>query len=574
MQGTESRIPGSDAWLRRLLKPIMPRFRELAGVSLFINLLALAVPVFVLQVYDRVVFFAGYSTLQALTIGVVFALAFDFILRQTRARVLQRVALRLDAQVGRQLFDKLIHLPLRALERQSASTWQDMHDDVERIRNVLGGAPFVHALDLPFAVLFVAVIAVIATPTLPVLLTAIAAFVALSLAASRVVSAASRTELNQIAARDAMLTEMIAARTTLKALDMGPTMQPRLEAQHAAAIEQGLHRGVAGDGFSNLGITLAMLTTVGMTVVGALAILSQEMTIGSLIAANMLASRCTTPFNQLVPNWRMWSNFRQARTRLGFLFAEIDEHPEQQMDFPRPIGGLCAEGVSFRYGQEREPVIANLSLDLESGLHCLVGPSGCGKTTLLKLLHGLYPPESGRVLLDGADISQFTRQDLSAWIGWVPQEPVLISGTVRDNIAGFNDSVGDEAVMQAARLAGAHEFIVDLAQGYGSDVGERGSRLSGGQRQRLAIARAFLSDPPLMLLDEPTASLDSEAERHLCHVLKQLAKQHTLVVVTHSPVLLSACDTLVAIVAGRIKSSGPPAEVAPQLFRAASATRG
>ena len=568
MPAVDLRPSGPAAWLWPLLKPLRSRLGELAGVSLLINLLALAVPIFVLQVYDRVVFFAGMSTLQGLTIGVVIALVFDFILRQARARVLQRVALALDAEVGRRLFSKLSRLPLRDLECQTAGAWQTLRRDIDGIRNVLGGPPLLHTLDLPFAIVFVFVIAVIAAPTLPVLAVAIVAFVALGVASSSLVSRASRAEADHATARDSLLTEMIAGRTTLKALDMGARLQRVLEDRHAAAIEVSLRRGVVTDSFANLGMTLAMLTTVGMTVAGALAILAQEMTIGTLIAANMLANRITTPFNQLVPNWRAWTNFRRARQRLGALFAIADERRASDIAFPRPAGACAAEGISFRYRADREPVIVDISLALGSGLHCLAGPSGSGKTTLLKLLHGLYPPESGRVLLDGADISQFSRRDLARWIGYVPQEPVLISGSVRDNIAGFDADVADERVLRTAKLAGAHAFVADLPDGYGTHVGERGSRLSGGQRQRLAISRAFLRDPPLLLLDEPTASLDQASERHLCDVLKRMARSSTVIVVTHSPHLLSACDTLIVLDKGRIGARGQPAEVAPKLFGA------
>ena len=571
MAAPELRSPAPAAWLRPLLQPLRSRLGELVGVSLLVNLLALAVPIFVLQVYDRVVFFAGMSTLQGLTIGVIIALVFDFILRQARARVLQRVALRLDAEVGRRLFSKLSRLPLRNLERQTAGAWQTLRRDIDGIRNVLGGPPLLHALDLPFAIVFVAVIAVIAAPLLPVLAVAIFAFVALGVASSSLVSRASREEADHATARDALLTEMIAGRTTLKALDMGARLQQVLEDRHAAAIEVSLRRGVVTDSFANLGVILAMLTTVGMTVAGALAILAQEMTIGTLIAANMLANRITTPFNQLVPNWRAWTTFRAARQRLGALFQMADERPASGISFPRPAGACAAERISFRYRADREPVIANVSLALGSGLHCLAGPSGSGKTTLLKLLHGLYPPDSGRVLLDGADITQFSRQDLARWIGYVPQEPVLISGSVRDNIAGFDADAADDRVMRTAKLAGAHSFIVDLPDGYGADVGERGGRLSGGQRQRLAISRALLRDPPLLLLDEPTASLDQDAERHLCKVLKRLARNCTVIVVTHSPLLLSVCDTLIVLDQGRVAACGQPGEVAPNLFGAARA---
>ncbi len=562
---SETRASRGD-WLWQTLRPLTGRFAELAAVSLFVNLLALAVPVFVLQVYDRVVFFAGLSTLQGLVLGVVVAIVFDFVLRQARARILQRAALGIDAALGRRLFSKLSSLPLKALERQSAAQWQTLRRDVEFIRNALGGPPLLLGIDLPFVAIFVAVIAVIATPVLWVLGIAIPAFLLLGLVSSRQLARANREEFDSAIGRDALLTEMVAGRTTLKALDMGRHLQRDLEDRHAAAIETSLRRGTLTDGFTHLGLALVLLTTVGMTAVGALAILDQQMTIGSLIAANMLANRITMPLNQLVPSWRAWTGFAQARRRLSRLFAMADERPETGLSFRRPSGRCAAEALRFRYGVEREPVIADVTLAFDPGLHALVGRSGAGKSTLMKLLQGLYAPESGRVLLDGADLAQFSREDLARWIGYVPQETFLMSGTIRDTIARNDPGVEDERIMRAAELAGAHEFIVDLAEGYAADAGEGGRRLSGGQRQRLAIARALLQDPPVLLLDEPTAHLDRPAEERLRDVLCELAKDHTVIIATYSPTLLAACHDIIVLERGRIVRAGPGKEIMAELF--------
>lgn len=541
-------------------------FFELCTLSFFVNLLALAVPIFVLQVYDRVVFFAGMSTLQGLTIGVVVAIVFDFIIRQARSRILQRATLRVDVQVGRRLFSKMWSLPLRILETLSAAQWQTMRRDVDLIRNVLGGAPLLQCIDLPFAMIFVAVIALIASPVIGILLTTVLGFVMLGVFSSRALTRASSVELQQGISRDALFTEMITSRISLKSLDMGRSFQLKLEDLHGSAIVRSLKRGILTDSFSNLGNSLAMLTTVGMTVMGALAILDQKMTIGSLIAANMLANRVTMPFNQLIPSWRAWAGFRQAHGRLGDLFNLQDERAATEISFPRPSGVFVVESLNFRYARNQNPVIADLHLELKSGFHCIVGPSGSGKSTLVKLLQGLYTSDSGRVLLDGADIAQFSRTDLARWIGYVPQEASLISGTIRDNIARNEPGVPDEQVMQAAKLVGVHEFIVDTVDGYATNVGESGSQLSGGQRQRLAIARALLHDPPLLLLDEPTSNLDIKVERHLCGVLSRLATNHTVVVVTHSQVLLSACENIIVMSGGRIVGKGPSKELIPRLF--------
>ena len=210
--------------------------------------------------------------------------------------------------------------------------------------------------------------------------------------------------------------------------------------------------------------------------------------------------------------------------------------------------------------------MADVTFSLSEGaVHGIVGVNGSGKSTLLKLLQGLYEPASGRVLLDGADIAQFSRGDLSRWIGYVPQESFLITGSIRDNIARFNTDIADNRIVEAARLAGAHDFISALPDGYATEVGEGGGRLSGGQRQRLAMARALVFDPPILLLDEPTAHLDRAAEMELAKVLLGLARERNIVVVSHSHALLGICKNILVMEDGRIAAAGPGADVIRQL---------
>ncbi|MBT6118763.1 MAG: ATP-binding cassette domain-containing protein, partial [Rhodospirillaceae bacterium] len=194
------------------------------------------------------------------------------------------------------------------------------------------------------------------------------------------------------------------------------------------------------------------------------------------------------------------------------------------------------------------------------------GANGSGKTTLLKLMQGLYRPEVGRVLLDGADVKQLARKDLARWIGYVPQDLFLFAGTVRDNIAKADPEASDEKIVAAARLAGLHEHVIDMPQGYATEIGEAGQRLSGGMRQRLAIARALIGDPPVLLLDEPSASLDRRAEEALRDTLTGLGRDRNVIVVTHSPILLPACANIVALEKGRIAMAGPTVEILPRLF--------
>jgi ABC-type bacteriocin/lantibiotic exporter with double-glycine peptidase domain len=303
----------TDSYLPDLLRSLWPQYRELTFLSLFINVLALAVPLFVLQVYDRVVFFAGISTLQALVFGIAIAIGFDFILRQARSRVLQRASVRVDAALSGRLYEKLSQLPLRQLEKSEGARWLVLQRDIDRVRNTLGGAPVVLAVDVPFALLFLALIAVIALPILWVVLLAVPAFVFIAVYSSRVASTSGQHEQGRQIARDAIVTEFVAGRTTLKSLDLAPRLRARLEKEQVDTISAALDRGRRNDTFANLGLALALLTTVAITAVGAVAILEQQITIGALIATNMLANRLISPLNQLVGTWRNWTSFVMAR---------------------------------------------------------------------------------------------------------------------------------------------------------------------------------------------------------------------------------------------------------------------
>lgn len=558
----------SLAWLKPVLKPVRGVFREVLLISFFVTILALAVPVFVLQVYDRVVFHQGFSTLQGLAVGMALVLLFDFLLKQTRARIMQTIALRVDVQVGRLLFNKIMALPMRSLESRPTAFWQTLFRDVEMVRNTLSGAPAVLLADLPFVFMFLGLVMVIAGPIAWVLLVAVPLFCLLAWRSAAALNDANQAERKAGLSRDAMIAEMIGGRTTIKALALDHAMRPLWEERQAETIEQSVSRGSKNDRYVNLGQTLTLLTTVGLTTVGALAIINQDITMGSLIATNMLAGRLLGPLNQLVGSWRTFAQFKQAGQRLGELFHEEEELQEAPIAHKRPTGELILENIVFSYDpQGQNPIVDGIRLGIKpGGLTAIVGRNGCGKTTLLKILQGLYKPTEGRVLLVGADISQFTRRELATWIGYVPQECVLFQGTIRENIAHGRPGATDEDILEASKLSSVHDFIVDLPNGYGTQVGEAGTQLSGGQRQRLAIARALVGNPAVLLLDEPSASLDRQTEEEFKLTLANLARDHTVLVVTHSPILLSACHNVIALDKGKVSLAGPSHEVLPRLF--------
>jgi ATP-binding cassette subfamily C protein LapB len=568
-RGGDAGVSGmiGNPWFKSILKPLRPTFRELAAVSLFINVLALAAPIFVLQVYDRVVFYSGMSTLQGLTIGMAIALVFDFVLRQFRSKLVQRMATKIDVQVSRALFQKLLTLPLRQLELRPASYWMGLFRDIDAVRAAASGPSAFLAADLPFALIFVALSFVIAAPIAWILLLSVFAFMILTWRSGAVLNEATHEERQAGLGRDAMVAEFANTRTIIKALSLDKSVTPVWEKAQAATIEHAIERGGKTDFYANMGVTFTMVTTVLLTVFGAIAIVHQELSVGALIACNMLSSRILQPLNQLFGTWRSYALSRASIQRLSEVFAVEGERQSSEVKLPRPLGKVLIEDVTFRYLDDDVPVLDGVKLSFQpGGIHLLLGRNGSGKTTLLKAILGLYRPSSGRVLLDGADIAQFARSDLSAWIGYVPQETTLFSGTIRDNIVkGAEDVVDDDMIVRAAKLAGLHQVVIDLPKGYATEIGEAGTLLSGGFRQRVMIARALVRDPPVLVLDEPSSNLDRQAEEELRQGLLELARDHTVIIATHSPVLLAAAHTVAAIDRGKVLIAGPAAEVLPRL---------
>jgi PrtD family type I secretion system ABC transporter len=557
----------TSAWLKPFIRPLKPVFREVAAMSAFINLLALAVPVFTMQVYNRVIASGAMSTLEGLVIGMVIIIVFDYVLRQSRSRILQTVALRIDVSIGKQLFNKVVSMPLDILEKLPGVHWQSLFRDVDTVRNTLSGSTAVLIADLPFAFLFLGIIFIIAPSIAWVLLVALPIFMFVAWRAGNVMANANKKERKTTQGRDEMIAEMIAGRTTIKALALEGAMRPIWEKKHASNIEKAISRGGKTDSFSNLGASLSMATSVALTTIGALAIIDHQMTVGALVATNMMSSRIMRPLNQLVSQWRVYNGFVQAVERLGALFNTPSERQESAVEMERPNGQIVLEGVTFTYDPNLPPAVDNVNIAIKAGgIHAFVGRNGSGKSTILKLIQGLYKPSEGRILLDDADVSQFTRAEMAKWIGYVPQESILFAGSVHDNITYRKPNATDKEVLKAAHESGVHAFIIDMPDGYATDIGEAGSRLSGGQRQRITIARAMVGDPPVLLLDEPSSGLDRQAEQELRRTLLEIAKTRTVVIITHSPILLAACDDLVAFDKGKVVLSGPAKEILPRLF--------
>jgi ATP-binding cassette, subfamily C, bacterial LapB len=565
-----TRLGEDEQWLSSVLEPLRPAYLQAVVLAFGLSVLGMLASLFSLQVYDRVIAKGGLSTLVALVLGMVLVIAFEYGMRQGRARLMQRIGARIEVAIARAVYERLTRLPALALESRPPAFWQTVFRDIELVRSTTAGAAALLAIDLPFLLLTVVLIGIIAWPMLPVALVVMAVFVVLAWRSERVLKPGSEQEKERLMTRDTMLADLSASRMHLKSVGPSDGMRMRWEWHYGRWMEESLNRSREMDQYRDIAQGMSTAATVAMTSLGALAILNQLMSMGALVAVNMLAGKLVSPLVQLVGQWRAYGQFVAARKRLDSLFALPLDREHSPVQLPRPQGTLIMQGLHFRYPRMAQDQIAALSGQLgPHGLHAIVGNNGSGKSTLLRLLRGLYVPSVGRVLIDGADLQQFGQRDLAAWIGLLPQQPRLVAGSIRDNIVLGAVGVSDEQIVRAARQAGAYDFIVNLPEGFDTDVGEGGHRFSGGQRKRIAIAQTLLNDPPVLLLDEPTSDLDGVAEQDLVATLKALAADHTVIAVTHSPAVLTQCNGIVALDRGRLVAAGPAREMLPRLGYAA-----
>ncbi len=559
-------VEGSEDWLRHILEPHRTAYKQTIWLALAINFMGLFAAIFSLQVYDRVVAHAGYATLFALVTGMVIVIAMDHVFRSGRAVVLQQVGAQIEVAIARGVFRRMMALPTPQLEKLPPSYWQAVYRDVEVVRGTFSGATAMLLIDLPFVLLSLFAVALIALPLLPVALVTIAAFVLLAWRSGEVTRDATESEREQLVHRDAAIAELASARLHLKALAAHDPAAMRWDGRYAAWLDESLSRSREADHFREMAHGMTTANTVMVTTVGALFILGQHLTLGALIATNILTGRMVSPLVQLVSQWRMFGQFKSAKKRLDVLFAMPLDRESDAVALPDAQGALRLDRVSFQYAGTESHQVQSISGQIGPyGLHGVVGPNGSGKTTLLKLLRGLYAPTEGRVLLDDADLVQHSQGYLAQQIAYLAQDAHLLSISVRDNIALGKPDATDEEIVRAAQLAGAHSFLIDSPDGYGTLIGPEGRRFSVGQTKRILIAQALVSDAPVILLDEPTSELDHETELKLIMSLRELAQRKTIVVVSHSHLMLGHCQGLMVMKDGKLIAAGAAAALLPKL---------
>ncbi len=534
-------------------------FGEVLTASFFLQLFALLTPLFFQVVIDKVLVHKALTTLHVIAVGMLAMIVFETLLGGLRAYLFSHTTSRIDVALGAELFRHLVRLPLAYFQARRVGDTVARVRELETIRQFLTGTTVTVVLDLFFTVVFIAVLFFYSAWLTLVVLAAIPFYVALSVLVTPVFRARLHEKFNRGAENQSFLVETVNGIETVKAMAVEPAMQRRWEEQLAGYVQASFRTGTLSNVAGQVAAFLNKLITVAILWLGAHLVMTGQLSIGQLIAFNMLAGRVSGPLLRIV---QLWQEFQQAGISLQRLGDVLNTPPEPSYNpnratLPEIKGHIALDQVTFRYRPDGPEILKRLSLEIPAGQTIgVVGRSGSGKSTVAKLVQRLYVPEAGRVLVDGVDLAQIDPAWLRRQIGVVLQENFLFNRTVRDNIALADPGMPLERVIEAAKLAGAHDFILEMAQGYDTVVGEHGCTLSGGQRQRIAIARALVTDPKLLIFDEATSALDYESESIIQANLASICQGRTVIIIAHRLSTVRSADRIYVLDKGQIIEQG------------------
>jgi ATP-binding cassette subfamily C protein LapB len=534
-------------------------YYEVMLAAVVINLLAVASPLFTMNVYDRVIPNSAFPTLWFLAGGVFLAYLFDFTLKNLRAHFVDTAGRKADNIISARIFEQMLAMKMAA-RPPSVGVHAANLKEFETLRDFFTSATIVAIIDFPFILFFIALIWMIAGPLAAVPAVLVPLVISVGIMLQRPLDKAIKASMRENAFKSGLIFETLSGLETIKVQAAEGHMQRKWEelTEHAS-LTNVKARMISSFGV-NFAVWMANISSVGIVVYGTYLIHDREMTMGALIASVILSGRAMSPLASVAALLTKFSQSRESMERLDQLMKEPVERPANQVFISMPVmkGSIEFKDVVFRYPNQATPANNEISFTIAPGEHVgVIGAVGSGKTTLERLILNLYQPESGSVLIDGVDVRQIDPADLRRNIGVVQQTPYLFFGSVRENITLGHESVPDSAVLRAADMAGVMTFLRDSEAGLDTQVGERGENLSGGQRQAIAIARALLYDPPILLLDEPTASIDPGSERRLYVHLKEIIKGKTILMVTHKSAVLGLVEKLILMDRGRILAAGP-----------------
>ncbi len=530
---------------------------EVLVISVVIQLFALITPLFFQVVMDKVLVHRGFSTLDVIAVALLVVTLFEVTLGGLRTYVFAHTTSRIDVELGARLFRHLLALPLAYFENRRVGDTVARVRELEQIRTFLTGQALTSVLDLCFSFIFLLVMWYYSGWLTLVVLVSLPLYAVWSATISPVLRARLNDKFARNADSQSFLVESVTAMGTVKAMAVEPQMTRRWDQQLAAYVHSGF-RVTRLATIGQQGVQLIQkLVTVATLWLGARLVIDGELTVGQLIAFNMLAGQVAAPVIRLAQLWQDFQQVGISVARLGDILNTPTENPQSRLALPDIRGGIDFERVSFRYRPDGAEILRDLSLNIGAGeVLGIVGRSGSGKSTLTKLVQRLYVPERGRVLVDGNDLALADPAWLRRQVGVVLQENVLLNRSVRDNIALTDPGMPLERIMQAAQLAGAHEFIMELPEGYDTVVGEQGAGLSGGQRQRIAIARALVGNPRILIFDEATSALDYESERAIMQNMQAICRNRTVLIIAHRLSTVRHCHRIIAMDKGQIVEAG------------------
>ena len=550
-------------WFWGAMKRNKSIYKQVALAALLINMFILATPLFTMNVYDRVLPNNALDTLWVLAIGILVVMVFDFILKLMRAHFIEVAGKRADIAMSSKIFDQLLNIRLDA---KPASTGQFVSrlQSFESVREFFTSATIATIVDLPFIILFVIIIFYIGGPVGYVSI----ATVIIAFSFSWYMQTPIKSTVEQSAKEDQIkqttLTETVAGLEIIKSV----RAQNRMRTHWENSLNQTSYFGKKAHFLSQI-VTFftqftAQFSNIAIVVAGVYLASEGEMTMGGIIASMMLNGRVIAPVSQIVGMIIRFDRTMLSLNNIDEIMNMPVERHEEKTYLSRPDlkGDIIFKDVNFSYKDQNFLVLKDINLTIKEGEKVgIIGKIGSGKSTLWKLLMNLYEPKSGSILIDKTDIRQIDPVDLRRAIGCVPQEPFLFMGSIKDNITIGEQYASDEEILRASKIAGVHDFLGKHDAGYDLMVGERGEGLSGGERQSITLARALLTEPGIMILDEPTNSMDGQTEEAFKRRMKDIIKDKTVILVTHRPSVLSLVDRLIVMDDGKIVADGPKEQV-------------
>lgn len=541
--------------------PAIIRYRrlllEVLGVSLVLQLFGLVSPLMFQVVMDKVLVNRTYSTLNVVCIALLVSSIFEVALTGLRNYVFAHTTNRIDVELGARLFRHLVALPLAYFGARRVGDTVARVRELENIRNFLTGQALTAIIDLVFSFVFLAVMCGYSVWLTLVVVASLPVYAAISALLVPVFRARLNEKFARGADNQSFLVESVSGVETVKSMAVEPQFIRRWESQLAAYVCAGFRVSQLGNIGQQAIQLVGKFVTLATLFFGARLVIDGRLSVGELVAFNMMSQRVSAPVLRLAQLWQDFQQIGISMQRLGDVLNTRTELPQSRQILPPIRGEIVFDNIRFRYRSDGSPVIDGVSLSIAAGeVIGIVGRSGSGKSTLTKLLQRLYVPEHGTVRIDGQDLALADPAWLRRQIGVVLQENLLFHRSVRENIALTNPGVPLEAVIHAAKLAGAHDFICELPEGYDTVVGEHGGNLSGGQRQRLAIARALLTNPRILIFDEATSALDFETERTIRNNMMAMCAGRTVIVIAHRLSAVRQANRIIAMDHGRIVEEG------------------